>query len=238
MQIIYKALARAIAKRPRLVDWIVNRAKRTPYITIMSRDGKHEYMRRYWLFNAYQLADGTWPKRNPIMRLLPSIRIHEILRKDEDKHLHDHPFNAQSLILRGWYLEQTENPEFESAISPNPSNPEFRNVIKEAGDSYPIRFGQYHRIVGKSFEPVITLFITFGYKGTWGFKVGGRKVKYMDYFSGNYQVGEIACASCAAPVPVMKCNEDLLDRQCALCASQREVNAVFENIKSEARNLK
>lgn len=34
-----------------------------------------------------------------------SVRIHNILRSDNDRHLHDHPFNYATLILSGGYWE-------------------------------------------------------------------------------------------------------------------------------------
>lgn len=37
-----------------------------------------------------------------------SLRIHHILRSDEDRALHDHPWNFASLILWGGYFEVTQ----------------------------------------------------------------------------------------------------------------------------------
>lgn len=35
------------------------------------------------------------------------IRVHQIVRDDDDRALHDHPFDFVSVILRGGYIEQT-----------------------------------------------------------------------------------------------------------------------------------
>jgi len=72
-----------------LVDRIVRRAERTPYLHL---DG---YMERFWLF------------RTPLV----SARVHRILRSDLDRDLHDHPWDYASVILRGGYLEITESGE-------------------------------------------------------------------------------------------------------------------------------
>lgn len=34
------------------------------------------------------------------------VMLHRILRPDPDRHLHDHPWDFLSLVLRGWYQEQ------------------------------------------------------------------------------------------------------------------------------------
>lgn len=75
----------------RIVDRTIARAMRTPYFHIVGIDGS-EYMRRYWL-----LRPRKWC---PI-----SIRVHHILRSDDDRALHDHPFHYCSIILRGGYVE-------------------------------------------------------------------------------------------------------------------------------------
>lgn len=170
MQILYRRLARFLARHPQLVDRLIERAKRTPYSHIQGRNSDETYMRRWWLFNPYQNADGSYPKRNWFMRLLPSIRIHEILLADDDKHLHDHPWDAQTIILQGGYVEQ---------ISTEHAPGNFKS--RQAGDTNAIRFGQYHRITFID-GVAVTLFITFKYRGTWGFLVNGKKVPYQQYF--------------------------------------------------------
>ena len=37
-----------------------------------------------------------------------SIWLHAIYKADQDKHLHNHPWDFKSLVLKGSYLEQTE----------------------------------------------------------------------------------------------------------------------------------
>lgn len=71
-----------------LVDLIIRRAMRTPYSHLTG------YMNRYWLRPP---APGRrWP-----------IRIHQTLRSDHERALHDHPWNNISIVLRGGYWEVT-----------------------------------------------------------------------------------------------------------------------------------
>jgi hypothetical protein len=46
-------------------------------------------------FRRYQLLKTPWFK----------VYLHHILQSDQDKHMHDHPFNFTSFILRGGYRE-------------------------------------------------------------------------------------------------------------------------------------
>ncbi len=38
-----------------------------------------------------------------------SIRLHKWLSSDDQRHLHDHPWWFISLVLKGWYLDKSEN---------------------------------------------------------------------------------------------------------------------------------
>lgn len=37
------------------------------------------------------------------------LRVHNIIKGDSDRHLHDHPFSFLSLIIKGGYVEQYGN---------------------------------------------------------------------------------------------------------------------------------
>ena len=157
---IYRLLAWVLA-RPRVFSWLLARAQRTPYNDITNLEGSEVYMRRWWLLNPYHDTPGLrrfdWC---PV-----SIRVHHILRRDHDRHLHDHPWNARTFVLKGWYLEQTED----------------GCNMRIRGHSAAIRYEQYHRILSVSEEGVYTMFVTGRYRGTWGFKVAGRKMPYKQY---------------------------------------------------------
>lgn len=166
---IARLLAKVLA-RPRVVDWLIQRAKKTPYTHIMSEDGSVVYMERYWLFNPYP-ADTSGSERRgwqfPI-----SMRLHRIVREDLDRHLHDHPWNARTIILRGWYYENRLQPDGLT-----------RGVFRTEGQTATLKFGEYHRITQVSQGGVWTLFITGPYRGTWGFMVDGVKVPWRKYLN-------------------------------------------------------
>lgn len=84
-------VARWLSRHQRVVDWLMERAMRTPYEHL---DG---YMLRWWLVESP-------PRWSPLDR---RARIHEILREDQGDP-HNHPWSFRTLILRGWYIEQRE----------------------------------------------------------------------------------------------------------------------------------
>jgi hypothetical protein len=171
MDFVFRLIAQYIAKRPALVDRIRHNAWRNPYSSIASRDGTRTYMYRAWLFNPYEDRLGNPIKRNWFMRLLPSIRLHEIMLPDDDPHLHDHPWNARTIILRGWYDEVRLE------------DGQLVKHVRTAGTTARLNFGEFHRIAKKGSGPIITLFITGKYRGTWGFLVDGKKVPWREYLA-------------------------------------------------------
>lgn len=178
-------LARILA-RPRVTDWLIRRALRTPYTHIGATDGGGDYMRRFWLFNPYP-GDSSGAKNwFPI-----SIRIHHIRRPDQDRHLHDHPWNARTFILRGGYKEirPDTHPATQPATRPDAGPATYEGMLtnggrmfaRVAGNTVALKFGEYHRITDVSPDGVWTLFVTGKYRGTWGFLVDGAKVQWRKY---------------------------------------------------------
>ena len=154
-----------IVSRPRISAYLIRRAQKTPYTHLPG------YMNRYWLFNAYRKVDGE--EVTPIP-WLPSIRIHHILRHDGDRHLHDHPWDARTIILKGHYVEKRLLPFMVHATG---------FFTRNVGDTAPLKFGEYHSIVEVPDGGVWTMFITFGYQGTWGFLVDGVKMPWREYMA-------------------------------------------------------
>lgn len=188
---------RIIAKvlpRPVIADWLIARAKLTPYQRIMSADNREMYRGRWWLFNPYSRET-----HKPALWWCPwSFRIHHIMRPDEDRDLHDHPWNARTIILRGWYTEPREasdeckervlaemapepNSDLEKWLTSNAT--EF--IKRSQGDTAGLNHGEYHRIDQVSPGGVITLFITSKWRGDWGFLVNGMKVNWRNYTDSN-----------------------------------------------------
>jgi len=175
-EFVWRAIARFVS-RPRVASWLIERSKRTPYYPIMSRDGVELYMDRWWLFNAYS-KDANDNPGPPRWSRLPSIRVHHILREDSDDHLHDHPWNARTIVLRHWYAEErpARTPFAEFA------NDARQKFLRRRGYTGRVLFGEYHRISAVPRETgVYTLWFTWRYRGTWGFNVDGVKVPYREY---------------------------------------------------------
>lgn len=150
----YKMIARLLA-RPRLRNWLIARALRTPDEHLPG------YMNRYWFFNPYNRE--THKPRYPWIPF--SIRIHHILRKDLGAHLHDHPWNARTFILRGGYAEYREGQLF----------------YRISGDTAALKFGEFHHIDAVTEGGVWTFFVMGKFRGRWGFDVDGVKVDFKQY---------------------------------------------------------
>jgi hypothetical protein len=157
-------IAAWVASRKSVAEWLIQRAQRTPYLHIYSSDGREVYMYRWWLFNPYDNET-----RKTKYRWCPiSIRLHRIMVPDSDRHLHDHPWNARTIILRGFYYEL---------------RPDTPPVVRRRGDTAAIRHREYHRIQYVSLGSAWTLFITGKYRGDWGFMVDGNKVPWREYLN-------------------------------------------------------
>lgn len=138
---------------------LIAQAMKTPYFHLPS------YMWRWWLYNGYG-ADHV-PKHK---WLKSSGRIHHILRADQDEHMHDHPADCRTFVLRGWYVEERKDGLY----------------LRQEGDTATIKHGEYHRIVEVSPGGVWTLFCLGPKVGEWGFLVDGKKIYWQDYLEGPY----------------------------------------------------
>lgn len=99
-------------------------------------------------------------------RWLPfSIRLHHIVRPDMDRHLHDHPFDYRTFVLKGWYAETVRSG--------------LRRLA--AGDTFFSPVGRLHRISHVGDGGAWTLFVMGRNNDRWGFLVDGRMVDRKDY---------------------------------------------------------
>lgn len=170
--LFWQLFAWIVSSRP-VARWLIARAMRTPYSHIHGRQGGGQlYMARFWLFNPYEGGTGLrrWGDR------LPSLRIHWIRRPDDDDHPHDHPWNARTVILDGWYIE-------EKGLVPT-SWDITGKWRRRRGYTGTLKFGEYHRIDRVCPQGVYTLFITWKKQGSWGFLVDDVKVPWRDYIDG------------------------------------------------------
>lgn len=64
---------------------------------------------RRWNFLGFgyrrDVIAGDYMRRWTFYTPIGMVRVHHIMRSDNDRHFHDHPFDFVSLILRGGYLE-------------------------------------------------------------------------------------------------------------------------------------
>jgi hypothetical protein len=146
-------LLAGLCSTPGLRRALITHAQRSPYEHL---DG---YMRRWWLFNRSDLPGGA------LFPGLPSVRVHHILRDDPGRHLHNHPWDARTLILRGWYREERDDGVH----------------LREEGDTVEIKSNTFHRIAEVSKGGVWTLFITGPRLHEWGFRTEGGIVRSREY---------------------------------------------------------
>lgn len=161
----WSRIAQIIANRPWLINLLITWAQRSPYYHIVDSD-ETTYMRRWWLMPRWMLTPDERGNLMPRAWMPFSIRIHHIMRPDHDRHLHDHPFNYRTIILRGWYEEEDIFGKLH---------------LRLPGDTVKATANTFHRInkVGKA--GVWTLFIMGRRRNGWGFLVDGHKVDYRTY---------------------------------------------------------
>lgn len=109
-------------------------------------DPDNPYMRRWWLI-----------PRNPWQNLY----LHEVLRSDDDRAGHDHPWTNTSFVIDGGYHEQTYDEwkpwEPEHLLWRGPGS----IVNRKATDT--------HRLIVPDGGKAITLFMTGPKERDWGF---------------------------------------------------------------------
>lgn len=84
--------------------------------------------------------------------------LHHFLRSDDDRALHDHPWDNTSIVLCGEYIEHT--------IAAGGIH---NRVLRKAGDVFHRRAEDAHRIELVNGDPAWTLFLTGPKRREWGF---------------------------------------------------------------------
>lgn len=148
--------------KSKVVDALIRRAKRTPYMHLYHADGT-PYMERYWLLESRWL----------------SIKVHHICSPDYDRHMHDHPWWFASLILRGWYWE--ERPAFNPPVFGPDGREHSIGEIRTPGSIAFRRLGARHYITNVSDGGVWSLFVTGPRAKKWGFYTEDGWVYWKDY---------------------------------------------------------
>jgi hypothetical protein len=94
-----------------------------------------------------------------------SIWLHAIYKADTDKHLHNHPWDFTSIVLKGSYIEQTQ-----------------KGINFQRPGKINVRDGsEYHKILQMETPVVYTLFFASKPKRLWGYDVDGRFIDHETY---------------------------------------------------------
>ena len=129
------------------VKLLLNYAKKHPYFHIK------DYMRRWWV-----IPPSKW---YPF-----SVRVHEILRSDNDRALHDHPWSYMTIILEGGYWEHTADGKVKWY---GPGSVLFRSYTNT------------HRLEVPPGTVATTLFCMGPYRQEWGFHTPEGKIPWRQY---------------------------------------------------------
>lgn len=116
--------------------WANARMQRAPDFVIGDPD--QPYMRRWWVV----------PRNTGC-----NVYLHEILRSDDDRALHDHPWDNTSFLIAGSYVEVTPEGEF----------------TRDAGSIVNRKATDAHRLVVPDGGRVVSLFMTGPLVREWGF---------------------------------------------------------------------
>lgn len=121
------------ASPQQLLAWARTVMRRSPDVVIGGN-----YLRRWWAVPRNAFAN---------------VYVHQFLRSDDDRALHDHPWPSSSLILDGRYIEHTPEGQF----------------VRQPGDFVSRSADALHRVELIGSAPVITLFTTGPKVRDWGF---------------------------------------------------------------------
>jgi hypothetical protein len=141
--------------------WARARMQRLPDFVIGDPD--RPYLRRWWIV----------PRNEGC-----NVYLHEILRSDDDRALHDHPWANTSMLLDGRYVEVTPEGEF----------------LREAGSVVLRQASDAHRLVIPEGGRAVSLFFTGPKVREWGFHCPKGWVHWRDFTGG--ENGEIVGRGC------------------------------------------
>lgn len=113
--------------------WARGKMQRTPDFVIGD-----DYLRRWWIV----------PRNEGC-----NVYLHEILHSDDDRALHDHPWDNTSMLLEGSYIEHIPEGSFERTVG--------SIVSRKASDAHRLEIPEGGRAV--------SLFITGPRIREWGF---------------------------------------------------------------------
>lgn len=107
-----------------------------------------------------------------------NVYLHRILRDDDDRALHDHPWENISYVIAGTYREITPDGTF----------------IRQPGDIVRRQATDMHRLELIDGEPCVSLFFTGPKVRDWGFDCPKGWVHWQDFTAGDN--GELVGNGC------------------------------------------
>lgn len=157
--LIFAFFAWAVWIRPRWRGWLFSwltanvAAVRPPDFIIGGKD--RPYIRRWWVI-----------PRNPLF----NVYLHNILRDDDDRALHDHPWFNLSVVLAGGYFETTpEGRDFRRPGTIRLRSPWARHRLELPRDWDQEHFFTDDGLADWPALPAWSLFVTGPKLRTWGF---------------------------------------------------------------------
>lgn len=178
---IWRIIARWLACNPEVIRWIKRSAMERPYFNLPG------YMDRWWLLPGAAADDPKSQYRPPrwLAWLPVSIRLHYIRRPDNDRHLHDHPCDFRSIILKGYYAERRRRLIAVHDYGAGEREYDEITIWRTAGSTYFAKATDFHSITAMPAAGVWTLFIMYQTPGPgwnrWGFLVDGKKIPWREY---------------------------------------------------------
>lgn len=103
-------------------------------------------------FRRYRLFSTPWVR----------LYLHKICKEDQDLHMHDHPWNFYSLILKGSYYERYRlGPHYSITM----------NEFRTPGTIVKHDRSDIHQLEYLENSPVWTLVLAYGQYSNWGYRI-------------------------------------------------------------------
>ena len=151
-----------------LLNWHrVSCASRPNDVRIPADLATAPYMLRWWKI-----------PRNALMNMY----FHQVLRSDDDRALHDHPWWSFSIVLEGGYYEHTiEAGGVHRKVWYGPGSMKFRRAGKCAHRLELFRYTNLEGALDPEEQPAKTIFITGPVLRRWGFHAKSRWVDAYEW---------------------------------------------------------
>lgn len=157
----------AMAGIAEMQTWAASIMTSRPPDLVIGDDPERPYMRRW-----YVIPRNPW--RN--------VYLHEILRSDDDRAGHDHPWSNETLVIDGEYREAIYNDVYRWQV--------MCIKMRKAGDTVIRDAESTHRLIVPDGGRAVTLFTTGPRVREWGFwcpriaETEPRWVHWRDFTSG------------------------------------------------------